>query len=172
MRWSYLSLLALLACGSAYAENWYEEWKPEKVGLHHELGNFNGRNGVFLTHPITEAEPFRWQRSLAIKAGMVLHFEVSSRQDDYATNDWVLSVFADQQRLLPDTVVHGTNWQAFDVPLDALAGKTVTLKLLNANGGAASWHWENGYWDAVRIDQKAPPEKKPKKAAGGSTRRW
>jgi hypothetical protein len=114
------------------------------------LNDFRGRKNVLITHPLDRNTPDVLRRKIAVPTGntTTLHLTVSH----FPQGDWVLQVKADgellkEQLVGPTTVKDG--WLDLDVDLTPLAGREVTLELLNVPNG---WAWEAAYWAHVSLE--------------------
>jgi len=108
-----------------------------------------GRAGVVRTHPIQEGVPCVLTRTVDLPAGKKSTLRLAVAHDPQG--DWQLIVKANGQKLYdgligPKTTKNG--WADLEIDLSALAGKQVSLELLNQPN---NWSYEFGYWGRVEV---------------------
>ncbi len=111
-----------------------------------------GRKHVLVTHPLSQGVACVLSRKVDIPADKktVLKLTVGHHPD----GDWDLIVRADQKELLKQSIGKDTakkGWMDVRVDLTPLAGKAVTLELLNQPTG---WRCEAGYWAQIKIESE------------------
>lgn len=109
-----------------------------------------GRKDVLLTHPLDQDTPCLIQKKFDIPAGErpVLMLSVGH----HPKGDWLLVVRANGKKMLEQKIGKDTatdGWLDARVDLAPLAGKGVTLELLNQPTG---WSYEGGYWGKIAVE--------------------
>jgi len=124
---------------------------------------YDGRDGVWRTHPSCDTAPFRWLGTLELAEGCAHFLEIdvnthpSPPGDTEHACDWVLVVVADGEELLRKTI-EGNGWQTVRVDLTRFAGREAALELWNTAGGRFAWFFEYGYWGQVRLSSQRRTE--------------
>ncbi|MDP8245415.1 MAG: ADP-ribosylglycohydrolase family protein [Candidatus Hinthialibacter antarcticus] len=127
----------LLNCGGQiYAGRWDE---------------YEGRDNVFVTAPVSREVPARMTRSVAVPGGSPKLTVIAGASNLAQNTGWILRVFVNDQVEFEKAVIgekHQANWQEFKIDLSKYAGQTVTLALEN---GTSVWDLSTAYWARVDI---------------------
>jgi hypothetical protein len=143
------------------------KWSYDGSREEAKRASYDGRDGVWQTHPRSENVPFRWLGTAVLAEGYAHFLELdvnthpSAPQDATDTSDWVLVVMADGEELLRETI-RGRGWRTVRADLTRFAGQEVALELWNMAGGRYLWRNEYGYWGEVRL--LAEPENRTEEA--------
>lgn len=128
---------ALVNCGGqVYAGRWDE---------------YEGRDNVFVTAPVSRETPARITRTVAVPGGSPKLTVVAGASNLAANTGWILRVFVNEQLEFEKAVIgekFHANWQDFEIDLSKYAGQTVTLALEN---GTSVWDLSDAYWARADI---------------------
>ncbi|MFC1850784.1 ADP-ribosylglycohydrolase family protein [candidate division CSSED10-310 bacterium] len=136
---------------SAFGQH-FPGWKLVECGRDMNPGfypQFQGRTGVFLTHPLSKFSPAVITRTVTIpsKGKTILELEVGH----HPRADWDLIVTVDGKEVKRTAVSKDTahnSWLTSSIDLTAYAGKNVELRLLNYPSG---YFCEAAYWKRIEI---------------------
>jgi len=128
---------------------WNPEWSvicPDFEGAPARVHEYQGRENVLLTHPISRTEPSALERTVALPKGSaaVLTFLVAAD----SRGDWELRTVVNGKILQKQLISHSDGWKRIAVDLSQYAGQTVKLRLENA---ANDWNYEFGYWSSIEL---------------------
>ncbi len=113
---------------------------------------YRGRKNVLMTHPLNRDVGAELRRTVDVPQGKKTTLRMVVANDD--RGDWVLLVKADGAPLLEKPInqeTTGGGWATVEVDLSPLAGKQVTLELVNQPDG---WAWEAGYWAEIAVEAR------------------
>jgi len=122
-------------------------WKASKCAGGWNMGlqvEWNGRQNVLMTHPLTHKTACEISRKVEITAGKKTSLQLLVGHQP--NGKWDLAFKADDVELLKRTVSKTTaqaGWLKVNIDLSELAGKTVNLQLFNQAG--------LGYWGDIRV---------------------
>lgn len=136
-------------------ERWAPGWTLHDCGEDMDPGlrpSWNGRQNVFMTHPLNRQTPCVIARTVQLPAGknVLLRLTVGH----HPQGDWTLVVRANGAELLRQTVGETTarnGWLDVTVDLSRYAGQNVRLELLNEPSG---WSWEAAYWAQIEMEMR------------------
>ena len=138
----------------AAVEKFAPGWSPAKCGPDMSPGlreEWGGRKNVLMTHPLNQATGCVLSRKVEVPAGKktVLHLVVANDP----RGDFDLIVRADGKDFLKKTVKVNAGdvtdkWLTEDLDLSPLAGKTVTVEIVNQ---ATGWQFEAAYFAEIKI---------------------
>ncbi len=112
-------------------------------------GEWGGRKGVLVTHPMGTDTPCVLGRKLAVPAEGKAVLELEVAHDP--RGDWTLEIKIDGTRVMRKKIAKATvpgGWATLGIDLSAWAGRTVTVELLNHADG---WQYEAAYWDRIDV---------------------
>ena len=129
-------------------------WKALKCNVKENPGlkaELYGRKNVLVTHPLTREMPCTLTRTVDLPAGKPATLRLVVGH--HPRGDWLLIVKANGKQLLREVIGKKTarqGWRELSVDLSPLAGKSVTLELVNqANGWMCEW----GYWATIALSE-------------------
>lgn len=135
-------------------ERWAPGWTLCDCGEDMEPGlyrEWNGKQDVFVTHPLNPQTPCRIVRVLHLPAGRKSLLKLTVGH--HPQGDWTLVVKANGEEILRQAVGKATargGWLDVVVDLSRYAGQRVQLELLNEPSG---WSWEAGYWAQIAPEE-------------------
>jgi hypothetical protein len=132
----FLPYWQLLNCG-----------KENQPGLKPQV---NGRNGVFVTSPLTKDVPCMLQTTWTLPAGHKAELRLLVGRDPQGA--WQLTVRADSKDIFNQAIDANTcpkGWTDLSVDLSPYAGQAVRLELLDRALGQAN---ASAYWNRVNIE--------------------
>jgi hypothetical protein len=138
----------------AAVEKFAPGWSVAKCGPDMSPGlreEWGGRKNVLMTHPLSESTGCVLSKKIDVPAGKktVLHLVVTNDP----RGDFDLIVRADGKDFLKKTVKVNAGdvtdkWLTEDLDLSPLAGKTVTVEIVNQ---ATGWQFEAAYFAEIKI---------------------
>ncbi|HAW97900.1 MAG TPA: hypothetical protein DCX67_05130 [Opitutae bacterium] len=130
---------------ASFAPGWkVRDWggPAMKPGLR---AQWDGRNKVLLTHPLSKTVPCVLSRKIKVPAGKksTLELEVTN----HPKGNWKLVVVVNGKEALSEDVTE-TKWRKFQIDLSKHAGKPVDVELRNQ---ATGWSHEAAYWSRIEL---------------------
>jgi len=111
------------------------------------LPSHNGRDSVYMTHPLDRGVPAKLERDVDVPAGKktTFSFWVSCHQQ----GDFELRVYVDGKAIVKEPIgPPGSGWRQKTLDLTPYAGKKVALRVENF---PTDWSWEHAYWSDFAI---------------------
>jgi hypothetical protein len=137
---------------------WNPQWTLLRAGVGGAGGGMRGLRGntylegeVLATYPRDEVRGLVLLRRATLSAAPKLTVDASADSG----RAWSLDVHADNERLLSRTIQgkgKDRDWQTVEVDLRAMAGKTVTLRLIQRVLLGAEYAAGNAYWRNLRLE--------------------
>ncbi len=111
---------------------------------------------VLLLVPFSPSKPYTLSRRAELPQDPAQELRVRVAANTPEGADWVLRAFVDDQPLgKPEIISQAAEekdrYREIAWSLEPWRGRTVTLRLEGANGGAHSWHWEQGFWSWIKL---------------------
>ena len=128
---------------SSFAPGWTLKGcgKDMSPGL---LDEWQGRENVFVTHPLMQEVPCVLSKKIKVQEGK--ENRRSLVVGHHPKGNWDLVIRVNSREILRKTVGRNSakdGWMTLEVDLSNYAGQTVSLELLNQPTG---WRWEAAYW--------------------------
>lgn len=137
---------------------WNPEWKLLRAGVGGAGGGMRGLRGntylegdVLATYPRDEVRGLVLMRKMTLSAAPMLRVEAGAD----GGRAWALDVHVDNQRVLSRTIQakgKEREWQTVEVDLRAMAGKPVTLRLIQRVLLGPEYASGNAYWRNLRLE--------------------
>jgi hypothetical protein len=130
-------------------------WKLDKCGPDMQPGlrsSYEGRQNVFMSHPLNENVACVLSREVAVPANGKTMLKLVVGRD--TRGDFTLQVKAGGEQLLEEKIGPHPSaeiWHEFEVDLSKFAGKTVLVELINK---ADAWKFEAAYWAEISVETK------------------
>jgi len=151
--------------------SWDPDWKMEALQNPTENApkfspDAEAGHKVLVMHPFSPTQPATLTRTLTLPAASAMLLSARVAALAAPRSDWMLQAFADNIPIRPPQAIGDVPGQHFFTiawDLTPWQGKTVTLRLENASGGAVPWLNEWSCWAWIRV------EPQPVFPAGGDT---
>jgi len=127
-------------------------WRAENCGADMDPGlraEWGGRTNVLVTHPLSKKTACSLIRTVEVPEGKTTTLRLVVGH--HPRGDWTLIVRADGKDLAREKIGKKTctdGWRTVEVALSPLAGRTVSLELVNQADG---WSFEAGYWAEIEL---------------------
>lgn len=111
------------------------------------LPSHNGRDNVYMTHPLDRGVPAKLERDVDVPAGRKTSFSfwVSCHQ----SGDFELRVYVDDKAVIREPIgPPGSGWKQKTLDLTPYAGKKIALRVENF---PTDWNFEHAYWSDFTI---------------------
>jgi hypothetical protein len=132
---------------------WAPGWKVVACGKDMDPGFHTpeGKPAFLALHPVSRTEPAVLEANLRIPEGKPCLILPVSSYLEMPQSDWVLRVTVNGEQVVEKVIHSPGKWQEVRLDLSRSAGKTVTVRIENAAGGANDWAWEAGYFLQPRL---------------------
>jgi hypothetical protein len=127
-------------------------WTATNCGNSMEPGfraEFNGKQGVLVTHPLNPQTGCTLTRQQNLPAGRAVKLLMTVGHAP--SGDWDLVVKVDGAEVKKETIGAATSsngWKEVEVDLSPFSGKNVKIEVINQPNG---WAEEVGYWDEIKL---------------------